>query len=63
MGISGEKESKIKSYLGVALALGGIFYNTEWATIAQHLPELLGTVLSVFGIGLAATGPSVTKRS
>lgn len=62
MAITGEREKKFKTILGTILALGGIAYTTQWGTVAQHLPELLATVLSVFGVGLSATGPSVTKK-
>lgn len=61
MGISYEKEKKIKTILGSVIAVASLAYGADWGALQQNPAELITLIAGFFGISLAATGPSVTK--
>ncbi len=63
MAIGAESEKKAKTFLGALLAIGGLAYNIEWATVAQNLPQIFSGLVAIVGTYLSSTGPSVTKKS
>lgn len=61
MGISINRENKIKTVLGSVIAIASIAYGADWGALQQNPVELITLIAGFFGISLAATGPSVTK--
>lgn len=62
MAIGAESEKKAKTFLGALLAIGGLAYNVEWATITQNFPQIFSGIVAIVGTYLSSTGPSVTKK-
>lgn len=61
MGISADRESKIKSILGGLLAVGSLIYSQNLGALQGDPVGIVNLIGGIFGAWLAATGPSATK--
>lgn len=66
MGISYEKEGKIKSKIqgifGSIVSVVSVVLLADWQTLQTDPVSLAALIASFFGITITATAPSVTKK-